>query len=558
MRLIYLTDIHGAFEDVKNLLIETLADVYIISGDIIDIPFYNMETAIAYHEIQSYFNSLRRQMNRDNILLEDFVDDLMDDPGTKDEIIEKGTNYLHYTIRARRVMQQKYKLLANICDAKNTSGIFLLPGNYDMDLKYTSLFERDLHLHSHRFGSLKIAGYGGADVFTAGIPERYIIQYRAGKKDPLPNEMTGYFDLTRPDIIVTHKPAQGIHDWIPHIGPSGSPSLRTWCDSNDLLLCLTGHVHDSWGMQYIGNTVYLNPSNFGDVTTIQAEVAEGGFFYQVEIENQKIDHIVFRKIVANRIYDLMEYYPYKNGYTETIIDLERVNALRRRENYDMKMKKYTHIPEIILHNEIRQFFRSFQTRETEDRLDKLERVVKLLEGYFETIAMDVMGSVNFGLSQPQSDIDMVLYLRCGRSCDDNQGYCPTLETARQMIHERLGDKYKFQIIDCVDLTLVEKSIREKNYECEATQRFLTHRLMGRPINYRVIAPVEDLLNTDMEFRKELEGSIQAFFKIFTNTSQHVRSFEKYELRLQSLGIRIPDAIREKIRDYFSNPPVEKS
>ena len=45
MRLIYLTDIHGDFEKLKDLLSETLADIYIIAGDLIDIPFYSLETS---------------------------------------------------------------------------------------------------------------------------------------------------------------------------------------------------------------------------------------------------------------------------------------------------------------------------------------------------------------------------------------------------------------------------------------------------------------------------------------------------------------------------------
>ena len=44
MKIIYVTDIHGAFERVQTLLSETLADIYIIAGDLIDIPFYNMSS----------------------------------------------------------------------------------------------------------------------------------------------------------------------------------------------------------------------------------------------------------------------------------------------------------------------------------------------------------------------------------------------------------------------------------------------------------------------------------------------------------------------------------
>jgi hypothetical protein len=78
MRIIYLTDIHGDFERVKNLLSETVAHMYIIAGDLIDIPFYNMETSIRYHELQSYFHGLRMKMDEEDKLLEDFVDDLLD------------------------------------------------------------------------------------------------------------------------------------------------------------------------------------------------------------------------------------------------------------------------------------------------------------------------------------------------------------------------------------------------------------------------------------------------------------------------------------------------
>ena len=163
---------------LKLLLSETVADLYIIAGDLIDIPFYNMNTAINYHELQSYFHGLRVRMHKEYMNIEDFVDELLDQPNFDEDIEEKGTKYQQYTIRARRVLQQKYKVLENILATKQNAQVFSLPGNYDMDLKYTSLHERDLHLHWHEDHGLKIAGYGGADIWTPGIPERYVIRYR--------------------------------------------------------------------------------------------------------------------------------------------------------------------------------------------------------------------------------------------------------------------------------------------------------------------------------------------------------------------------------------------
>ena len=110
----------------------------------------------------------------------------------------------------------------------------------------------------------------------------------------------------------------------------------------------------------------------------------------------------------------------------------------------------------------------------------------------------------------------------------------------------------YQIMDAIDLNILEKLICEKNYECEMTMRFVAYRAICRPVNYRFIAPVEDLLNQDMEFRTELEGSIRSYFRIFINTSQHTRSFKKYETRIKEIGIKLPETIRMKIEDYFQH------
>ena len=64
---------------IKTLLNETVADAYVISGDLIDIPFYNMGMAIRYHELQTYFHGLRGRMGKTGMGIEDFVDELLGD-----------------------------------------------------------------------------------------------------------------------------------------------------------------------------------------------------------------------------------------------------------------------------------------------------------------------------------------------------------------------------------------------------------------------------------------------------------------------------------------------
>ena len=62
MRIIYLADIHGGFDRLNDLLNETVPTSILSPGDLIDIPFYSMDASIRYHELQSHFHGLRRQM----------------------------------------------------------------------------------------------------------------------------------------------------------------------------------------------------------------------------------------------------------------------------------------------------------------------------------------------------------------------------------------------------------------------------------------------------------------------------------------------------------------
>jgi hypothetical protein len=323
-------------------------------------------------------------------------------------------------------------------------------------------------------------------------------------------------------------------------------------------MCLTGHTHNQWGVKLIENTLYLNPSNFGEVTLISGDVAEGGFHYSIKVEDEQIQEIIFKKFFNGRIYDVAEFYIRNGKLIRQILDTARYRALEEIKNYDLKDIKESHIPEITLYNEIKNFYRAFQTQETEERLHTLEVITSLIEDKVHAdIAMDVMGSVNFGLSVSDSDMDIVLYLRCGENrpqcegiCTGGSDMCSYLENSEEMIKEILKDKYNYHILDVVDLNRVEESIREKNYENETLQRFVFYRSICRPINYRVVAPIEDMLNKDIMFRKEIEGSLQTFFKIIAATSRHIGSFMKYEGRLSALGIKMPNWIREKVKLYL--------
>jgi Icc-related predicted phosphoesterase len=554
MKIIYVADIHGAFDRVGQLLDATDADIYIVAGDLIDLPFYTMNTAMHYHDLQTYFHSLRRKMNHTNELLEDFVDNLLLTPDLSEEIQEKGAKFQQYTIRARRVMQQKYKVLENILSLKAGARCFCLPGNYDMDLRYTSLHHRDLHLQRRVADGLVFGGYGGAGGWTQGIPERYVIHGSSGcTVSEQDRQMLEFFKEARPDIVVAHQPAHGFHDQVAPMGETGSPALLNYCQNHDVLACLTGHIHEQWGLAENEGTLYLNPSNFGDVSLISGRISEGGFFHEIELASKRIDRVFYRKMMNGAVYDILAYEHREGAWQISVIDRERYGAHLRGQLFDLPTDKASsQAPEWL--GEAKAIYRRHPDEISYNFAQEILRGPEC--GRDLPFSLDMIGSANDGSKDTISDMEFVLYMRCGRSDSEKKCFsgslseCPCLKAARAVIRERIGERFAFEIIDCIDLDHVEKSIRLRNYECEMIQRFVVYRSVGRLIGASHLRETEALLRQDAEFIHELGGSIRSYLRIFLTAAGHVRSLSIYESHLQSIGIRLPGSIRTRIRAYL--------
>lgn len=558
MRIVYIADIHGAFDRVEHILDATDADVYIVSGDLIDLPFYTMRTAMHYHDLQIYFHSLRRSMDKTHELLEDFVDRLLLAPDTPDDIQEKGARFQQYTVRARRVMQQKYKVLENILSLKSGALCLCLPGNYDMDLKYTSLHQRDLHLQHRQAGELTVGGYGGAGGWTQGIPEKYMIRNRQGRPSlDRDREMVIFFESIRPDIIVTHQPAYGFHDQVAPMGETGSAALLNYCQKHDVAACLTGHIHEQWGLGESEGTIYLNPSNFGDVRQVSGRISEGGFFHEIEISNRKIRQVRYKKIVGGVIHGIIDYERLDGVWVSRIIDRERYGAHLRGQTYDRPLDSCTNAEKPNWHDNVdavycrRCYIDTDKTlRSIQEKLDVTHQNVNL------PFALDIIGSGGDESNDGKPNADIVIYLYCGKSDDEKTCFggaatdCPHFMAAQAELRKIIDGRFECEIVDCIDLRHVENSIRILNYDCEMAQRFVVFRSIGQPVGASLFAYAEALMSRNNEFRQELEGSIHSYFRIFTKTAGHARSFGTYEAHLHDVGIRLPNALRSRIRAYL--------
>src|SRR5690606_32093000 len=125
--------------------------------------------------------------------------------------------------RASRTMKEKYGMIEDLIRKYGNAASFVLPGNYDIDLRYTALSSRNLHKNTLYLENLTLAGYGGAPIATSGIPEKLAVPYQeAGRGVEFYSEPYDFFVEVEPDILVLHNPAYGYFDRIPTLGHVGS------------------------------------------------------------------------------------------------------------------------------------------------------------------------------------------------------------------------------------------------------------------------------------------------------------------------------------------------
>ncbi|TGN09728.1 metallophosphoesterase family protein [Leptospira ilyithenensis] len=286
MKIIYLTDIHDGLHGLKAILQNTEADLYLFSGDIIYKAFFSYDRIIDFCGVQEELYYLLNE-KKDDITPYDFTTKAIRFPEKYDAaIVEKSHTYRHLYQIAAKTMKDKYEIIEKLIRKYAKSPVYCLPGNYDLDLQYTELYERDIHRKNFEFKGLKFSGYGGAPVWTSGIPEKLAVVFheytKHGKNYSEPED---FFREEEPDICVIHNPAYGFLDKIPGVGNIGSQGIRRYLDDYSPSLVVSGHVHEDQGVVKKRGTVYLNPSNFGPVDSVHG-FQEGGYFAEIFIEDK--------------------------------------------------------------------------------------------------------------------------------------------------------------------------------------------------------------------------------------------------------------------------------
>ncbi|XDD43086.1 metallophosphoesterase [Leptospira sp. WS60.C2] len=288
MKIIYLTDIHDGLHGLKRILQSTEADLYLFSGDIIYKAFFSFDRIIDFCGVQEELYYLLTERKDDSTPF-DFTTHAIRFPEKySTAIVEKSQKYRDLYKLAAKTMKEKYEIIEKLIVKYAKSPVYCLPGNYDLDLQYTELYQREVHRKSFEFRNIKVSGYGGAPIWTSGIPEKLTVVFHEYTKNGKNySEPEDFFREELPDICWIHNPAYGYFDTIPGVGKCGSQGIRRYLDDESPSLVVSGHVHEDQGIKKTKNTVFINPSNFGAVDSLHG-FQEGGYYAEIFMDGKDV------------------------------------------------------------------------------------------------------------------------------------------------------------------------------------------------------------------------------------------------------------------------------
>jgi Icc-related predicted phosphoesterase len=286
MKIVYLTDIHDGLHGLKKILQTTEADLYLFSGDIIYKAFFSYDRIIDFCGVQEELYYLLNESKDDSTPF-DFTTKAIRFPEKyPTAVVEKSQKYRDLYKIAAKTMKDKYEIIEKLIQRYAKSPVYCLPGNYDLDLQYTELYQREIHRKSFELDGLKFSGYGGAPIWTSGIPEKLtVVFHEYTKQGKNYSEPEDFFREELPDICVIHNPAYGFFDKIPGVGNVGSQGIRRYLDDESPSLVVSGHVHEDQGIIKKRGTIFINPSNFGAVDSVYG-FQEGGYFAEIFLDGK--------------------------------------------------------------------------------------------------------------------------------------------------------------------------------------------------------------------------------------------------------------------------------
>ena len=152
--------------------------------------------------------------------------------------------------------------------------VLALPGNVDKPdvLDFLQAEQINLHRESRQLNELSIFGCGGSNITPFHTP----LEFEDAELGAMLAEAYAGVRNAPVRLMVCHTPPHATKlDRLTTGTPVGSRAVRQFIEQHQPQVCITGHIHESPGVDQIGRTKILNAGHFGAGGYIIAWYKEG-------------------------------------------------------------------------------------------------------------------------------------------------------------------------------------------------------------------------------------------------------------------------------------------
>ncbi|MCR9145273.1 MAG: hypothetical protein NXI24_23745 [bacterium] len=215
---------------------------------------------------------------------------------------------------------------------------------------------------------------------------------------------------------------------------------------------------------------------------------------------------------------------------------------------------------IEIYQALKNKYRNYDTKHALRRMQTLRRGVQHLADRGFPVALEILGSINFGIVEPNSDADLIVLHYCDLHLEDGEcaPSCSNLkfESDALLHHMRQqpdSENSNIEVLDCINLRYVERLIQEKRFDdAPMLFRFMFYRNMGRPVNRPLFIRMYETLENERELARKFQPWASEALAIYLKTSDHRHSFSKYNERIMSQGLDLPEELRQELKYYLED------
>lgn len=185
--------------------------------------------------------------------------------------LETGLPFLK---KLRSLNKNVYSVLGN-CD----------PPSFMEELKTHGI---NIQATTTHFEDFVLLGSGGASKFTGTTPNERT-------DEELANDLTQHYEEKEEDniILVTHNPPHGVKtDKVAPLVHVGSKLIRKFIEEKKPILVISGHIHEAFGVDSIGQTLLLNPGALCDGRFAIAEITKENGKYKATAVLKSLDKVL--------------------------------------------------------------------------------------------------------------------------------------------------------------------------------------------------------------------------------------------------------------------------